>query len=109
MMCQFNRFAACTGLLAAILWAVPVPSSAAETGTLPRETPSHQTVPEAVSPGSGGSSGEPLSDKLDRQGGVIRPPGGIDPNMTQSPPAVGKTPVIPPPGTPGGEQGVKPK
>jgi|KBSSwiStaDraftv2_1062776.scaffolds.fasta_scaffold5334732_1 hypothetical protein len=95
------------GVIAGWMLLVLAPAGAAEGGTLPPETPSHQTVPEAASPGSGG--GEPLSDKLDRQGGVIRPPGGIDPNMTQSPPAVGRTPVIPPPGTPGGEQGVRPK
>ena len=106
-MSRLSRIAIHMGFIAASMLLVLAPAGAAEKGTLPPETPSHQTVPEAASPGSG--SGQPLSDKLDRQGGVIRPPGGIDPNMTQSPPAVGKTPVIPPPGTPGGDQGVKPK
>jgi hypothetical protein len=55
-----------------------------------------------------GSSTEPLSDKLDRSGGVIRPPKGVDPGMTQAPPAVSRksTPVIPPPGA---KPGVNPK
>jgi hypothetical protein len=70
---------------------------------------SPQTVPEdrAMS----GSSTEPLSNKLGRSGGIIHPPGYVDPDMTQAPPAIGRksTPVIPPPGTPGGRHGVNPK
>lgn len=95
---------ASVSFLAAAFWAVPVLCGAAERTPLPAETPSHQTVPEA-----GGSSTEPLSKKLDRQGGVIRPPSGIDPGIAQRPPAEGTTPVIPPPGTPGGEKDIKPK
>ena len=70
-----------------------------------------QKVPEADTPARSGSSTEPLSDKLDRSGGVIRPPVAVDPGMTQAPPAAGphSTPVIPPPGTPGGKPGVEPK
>ena len=65
-----------------------------------------QTVPEAA--GSGSST---LSHQLDRSGGVIRPPGGVDADMTQPPPAVGthSMPVVPPPGTPGGNPTVAPK
>jgi hypothetical protein len=96
------------GFIAASMLLVVAAANAAEKDELPPQTPSRQTVPEAPSPGSGGSA-EPLSEKLDRQHGVIRPPAGIDPGMTQTPPAVGKMPVIPPPGTPGGEQGVQPK
>jgi hypothetical protein len=41
---------------------------------------------------------------------VITPPGGVDSEMNQTPPATGSTmPVIPPPGTPGGNPAVKPK
>ena len=69
-------------------------------------TSSPQTVPEdrAMS----GSSSEPLSDRLNRSGGVIHPPHGVDPGMTQAPPAIGSksTPVIRPPG---GQRGVNPK
>jgi hypothetical protein len=101
-------FVLCISLFAASALLIAAAASAAEKWELPPQTPSRQTVPEAPSPGSGGS-GEPLSDKLDRQGGVIRPPGGIDPEITQKPPAAGKMPVIRPPGTPGGEQGAEPK
>jgi hypothetical protein len=103
-----TRFLALTGLAAALVWASG-PSALAQTRTpLPPEKPSHQTVPEAQ--GSGGSS-EALSDKLDRQHGVIIPPADIDPGLSKSPPrsAGDSTPVVPPPGTPGGKPGANPK
>jgi hypothetical protein len=61
--------------------------------------------------GFSGSSSEPLSDKLDRSNGVIRPPAAIDPGIAQPPPAVGRqsTPVIPPPGTERNKPSVEPK
>ena len=64
-----------------------------------------------IEPGISGSSSEPLSDKLDRSSGVIHPPAAIDAGIAKSPPAVGpeSTPVIPPPGTPGGRPGENPK
>jgi hypothetical protein len=59
----------------------------------------------AEPPLSGSSSSE-----LSRSGGVITPPAGIDPQMKQTPPPSGdKMPVVPPPGTPGGNPLVKPK
>jgi hypothetical protein len=58
-----------------------------------------------------GSSGSSLSHRLDRSGGVIRPPADVDPGMAQPPPSTGShsMPVVPPPGTPGGNPAVKPK
>jgi hypothetical protein len=50
-----------------------------------------------------------LSDKLNSTKGVIRPEGNIDPGMSKPAPAEDSTPVIPPPGAPGGPQGVVPK
>src|SRR5215213_6375578 len=63
------------------------------------------------STGSVGRSNEPLSDKLDRTDGVIRPPADIAPDMAVRPPVPdpGTTPVIPAPGTPGGDPTVDPK
>jgi len=51
------------------------------------------------------------SEKLDKSGGVIKPGGNIDPKMQVAPPDPGptSTPVIPPPGTPGGNPNVVPK
>src|SRR3954452_9396043 len=69
-----------------------------------------QIVPEDTAPGRSGSSQEPLGKKLDRTDGVIPPPPGVDPGLTITPPhAQGTMPVIPPPGTPGGEPGLRPK
>jgi hypothetical protein len=63
------------------------------------------------STGSVGRSNEPLSDKLDRTDGVIRPPANIAPDMSVRPPVPdpGTTPVIPAPGSPGGDQSLDPK
>jgi len=59
----------------------------------------------AAPPASGSSSSE-----LSRSGGVIQPPTGIDPEMKRTPPPSGDSmPVVPPPGTPGGNQSIKPK
>ena len=107
-MSRLKHVAIRIGLVAASTLLIAGPAGAAEQEALPPSKPSQQTVPEAGAPRSGGSA-EPLSDKLHRQDGVIRPPSSIDPEMTQKPPPVGKTPVIPPPGTPGGEPGVDPK
>jgi hypothetical protein len=50
-----------------------------------------------------------LSDHLAQSGGVICPPPGVDPEIEAPTPETGTTPVIPPPGTPGGDQSVQPK
>ena len=104
---RIGRFASLLGILAALAWIGASPGMAQMRTPPPPDKPS-QIVPEAR--GSGGSN-EPLSDKLDRSGGVIKPPAHIDPGMTKSPPQRGAeaTPVIPPPGTPGGKPGAEPK
>jgi len=55
-----------------------------------------------------GDSSKTLSDKLDQGGGVICPPN-VDPGMKAPAPETGKMPVIPPPGSPGGDPYVQPK
>ena len=57
----------------------------------------------------GGPSSGPLSDKLAQSNGVICPPTGLDKDMEVTPPGGGRLKVIPPPGTPGGNQNVQPK
>jgi hypothetical protein len=58
------------------------------------------------------STGETLSERLERSDGVIKPPAGIDRGIHVAPkdPDVGSNmPVIPPPGSPGGDRSIQPK
>ena len=56
-----------------------------------------------------GQASEPLADKLAKSDGVLCPPAGIDPEIHAPTPDAGNTPVIPPPGSPGGNPNVQPK
>jgi hypothetical protein len=56
-----------------------------------------------------GQRTEPLGDKLARSDGVLCPPAGVDPEIRAPTPEGGNTPVIPPPGSPGGDPSVRPK
>ncbi|MGC2777364.1 MAG: hypothetical protein WA418_17200 [Bradyrhizobium sp.] len=56
-----------------------------------------------------GRTSEPLGDKLAKTNGVLCPPSGVDPQMHAPTPDGGPMPVIPPPGTPGGDSSVQPK
>jgi hypothetical protein len=56
-----------------------------------------------------GQRAEPLGDKLARSDGVLCPPSGVDPDIHAPTPDTGNTPVIPPPGSPGGDPNVRPK
>lgn len=56
-----------------------------------------------------GQSNEALGDRLAKTNGVLCPPSGIDPQMHAPTPEGGNTPVIPPPGSPGGNPNVQPK
>jgi hypothetical protein len=106
-------------LLTALLWAMSTAVSA-------QAPPSPTTPPEAIVPPSpsrggdcaarGGADGTttgqsspPLSDKLAKSDGVLCPPTGVDPEIRAPTPDVGKMPVIPPPGSPGGDPTVRPK
>jgi hypothetical protein len=72
--------------------------------------PNGLAVPES-SAGStvGRAANEPLGDKLARSDGVMCPPSGVDPEIRAPTPDAGTTPVIPPPGSPGGDPSVRPK
>jgi hypothetical protein len=56
-----------------------------------------------------GRAPEAPSERLPRSAdGVICPPPGVDPEMAVKPPRTGsRTPVIPPPGSPGGDLAVR--
>jgi hypothetical protein len=79
---------------------------------LPRtDTPqSESTGPQDPrSTGSTTRSNEPLSERLNETGGVIRPHEDVAPDIAIRPSDPGTTRVIPPPGTPGGYQTIEPK
>jgi hypothetical protein len=50
-----------------------------------------------------------LGDRLSQSKGIICPPAGVDPGIAAPPAGGGRTPVIPPPGTPGGDPNIIPK
>jgi hypothetical protein len=80
--------------------------------TAPGAAGTDQVIPEKdrSRPQDQSGSGSNLSDKLDKSGGVIKPNTDIDPKMDKPAPAMpSSTPVIPPPGSPGGNPDVKPK
>ena len=63
----------------------------------------------ADAPTINGDSKQNLSDKLASSKGIICPPAGIDSEMRQKPPEGGAMKIVPPPGSPGGDQRVQPK
>src|SRR6185437_6593538 len=88
------------GLLLALTLAALGPACA----QAPAQAPSGAEKPCAQP----GDSSKTLSDKLDQGGGVICPPN-VDPGIKAPAPDTGKMPVIPPPGSPGGDPKVQPK
>jgi hypothetical protein len=108
VMSRLSRSALCAAI--AVLIACTAPGLAAPVSSS-NANPTADKPSQAKIPEGSGSSTEPLSEKLDRSGGVIHPPSGVDPGIKQDPPAIGShsTPVIPPPGSSGGKSGVNPK
>ncbi|MBZ6076526.1 hypothetical protein [Microvirga puerhi] len=74
----------------------------------PDQMPAEKVKPK--DPSETGSTGT-LSDKLEKSDGVIKPPPTATPDMRVPAPVPdpGTTRVIPPPGSPGGNQSVEPK
>lgn len=89
--------------LAAALGLGDIGAADAQTTTPAHPLPprSDQTGPTAPPPGGTGTM----------EKGVIRPPAAVDPGMTKGTPnpQAFPTPIIPPPGSPGGNQRVQPK
>jgi len=100
-------FAAVTLSVSAAL-AQPNPSTPAPLPSERRDCPPDVANP--VSPRNNETTGSAnLSQDLSRNKGVICPPAGVDPGLAVPPVGGGRTPVIPPPGTPGGNPNVVPK
>jgi hypothetical protein len=85
----------------------------AQTSTSPNATNPSATAPattdsKACARGAADAPTQNLSDKLSQTNGVICPPN-VDPDIKAPTPDAGKMPVIPPPGSPGGNPTVQPK
>lgn len=93
---------ACASLMTSNEAASQVPQPAQESPTQSGQVPTH---PEGTSPD------EPLGQQLSKSGGVIEPPAGIDSEIEVPAPQPDPktTPVIPPPGSPGGDPSIQPK
>jgi hypothetical protein len=87
----------------------PSTSDAVEKGAAQSQGPPGSDEQDQAPPSS--SEDENLTEQLDRNKGVITPPATGDTDIYTEPPNPnpGTTPVIPPPGTPGGDQSVEPK
>jgi hypothetical protein len=86
--------------------APPPPVRPTECAPLPQRPGQGKDAPEGTTTGQ---RAELLGDKLARSDGVLCPPAGIDPEIRAPTPDTGKTPVIPPPGSPGGDPTIRPK
>jgi hypothetical protein len=81
----------------------------------PSQMPAEKVEPDSNLSGTNGpsetGSTNTLSDKLEQSDGVIRPPANASPDITVPAPVPnpGTTPVIRPPGSPGGNQQLDPK
>jgi hypothetical protein len=95
----------CAALWYVALWAFNMRSAWAQ-GTAPEPKQSPPASDSVTQPPSGSPS-----ERFDRSGGVIVPGRDVDPKMQIRPPDPGptSTPVIPPPGSPGGNPNVIPK
>jgi hypothetical protein len=107
------------GLMVCLAWPGAAlaqnPQPAAPHETHPPVAPpsASQPPPEKIDPGgmpSGSQSGQTLSDRLATQQGTLQPPK-VDPGIQAPLPSRSQDtmPVIPPPGTPGGNRNVVPK
>jgi hypothetical protein len=86
--------------------APPAPAQASDCSPMRPIPPRGTIAPEGSTTGQ---RAEPLGDKLARSNGVLCPPAGVDPEIRAPTPDTGNTPVIPPPGSPGGDPSVRPK
>jgi hypothetical protein len=84
----------------------PVPARANDCAPMQPLPPRGTVSPEGTTTGQ---RAEPLGDKLAKSDGVLCPPAGVDPEIHAPTPDAGNTPVIPPPGSPGGDPNIRPK
>jgi hypothetical protein len=88
--------------------APPPPTSPPQAGGTASPNCPQTQASDDVTRGAPGTE-RPLSERLAQSNGVICPPPNVDPDIHQPAPDVGSMPVIPPPGSPGGNPSVEPK
>jgi hypothetical protein len=99
------------------LWAILPVAVMAFQSARAQPTPGAETSPRpqapsgASTPDSGSGVQPPPVGAAPGGRGVLHPPGGVDPGMTKPPPnpQAYPMPVVPPPGSPGGNTTVVPK
>ena len=108
-------------VVVALLTPTSTPAQAPPKSNPPIAPKSQQLDPDAcgdnnrATVGQGGEvqtkkpDGRDLSDQLAQSNGVICPPPLVDPGIKAPTPQEGSMPVIPPPGSPGGNPNVQPK
>lgn len=111
---RFLRGSLCAACVAALLAGVPAVAQSPPVPSAPpgapddAHPPSESTTPPVV-PGKPGD--KPLSDELKENEGVLEAPKAMDKGIVREAPVPdpNTTPVIPPPGSPGGDPNVQPK
>ena len=114
------RLLGLAALAFAILNSTFATAQAPPTSKMPVAPKSEQLDPKACADqqdtvGQGGSpdlqrpNGKSLSERLARSDGVICPPAHVDPEINAPTPPGGAMPVLPPPGSLGGDPSVRPK
>jgi hypothetical protein len=107
-----RHFVAVAAAVSALSVLAPQAQSAPNDVPLLPQPPNQNACPPDINraPRSNETTGSPsLSDQLAATKGVICPPAGVDPGIAAPPVGGGRTPVIPPPGTPGGDPSIQPK
>lgn len=98
-------------LLPSAVFAQPPPKPSQPMPPEVMDPPGENATPPSDPSTGGNEPTKPLTKELHEGEGVIEPPRGVDPGIEKKPPEdfEGRTPVIPPPGEPGGPQDVQPK
>jgi hypothetical protein len=105
---QKSIILSCLCVCGGLWFAAAVAAAAPAAERIPPGTPDQNAPSQFDSQAHTGDQN--LSQRLDRSGGVIHPPGNVDPGMHITPPATGdKMPVVPAPGSPSGDPSVRPK
>jgi hypothetical protein len=98
-------------LVAAPALAQPVPEPAPPPGMPNIADPPAESTPVPDAKGETAPLDKPLSEHLKQNEGVLEPPRDMDSKIQKQAPVPNPntTPVLPPPGEPGGDQSIQPK